>query len=75
MVRAKFRCDAINTIQQLNYEYSEVILRPVSQGSEEDKAFWKATPGGELKMNVVNPEAAKQFTPGQSYYIDFTPAD
>lgn len=41
----------------------------------EDARFTKATPWGELRMNVDNPAAAIQFEPGRSYYLDFTPAD
>jgi len=51
----------------LNTVYSEEI-------QSEDGRFTKATPWGELRMNVDNPDAAVQFEPGKSYYVDFTPA-
>ncbi len=44
-------------------------------GSEENKAFWDATPTGSLQLGVVNPEAWKQFELGKSYYLDFSPAE
>ena len=44
-------------------------------GSEENKAFWDATPTGSLQLGVVNQDAWKQFELGKSYYLDFTPAE
>jgi hypothetical protein len=41
----------------------------------ENGRFTKATPWGELRMNLDNPEAGIQFEVGQQYYLDFTPAD
>lgn len=68
-VRAKFRCSAKEgTTVFFHTVYSEEI-------QSEDGRFTKATPWGELRMNVDNPAAAIQFEPGRSYYLDFTPAD
>jgi hypothetical protein len=43
----------------LHTVYSEDI-------QSEDGRFTKATPWGELRMNVDNPDAAIQFEPGKS---------
>jgi len=51
-----------------------VKLAPVSGTSEENKAFFKATPSGEVTFLTINENAADQFVLGQSYYIDFTEA-
>lgn len=40
----------------------------------EDKSFTKATPNGSITMQVDNPAALDQFTLGDYYYVDFTPA-
>ncbi len=68
-VRAKFCCGAKegNTVF-MHAVYSEDI-------QSEDGRFTQATPWGELRMNVDNPNAAVQFEPGKSYYLDFTPAN
>lgn len=65
-VRAKFIC---------SYKKDDYInFAPVYSGSEENKEFFKATPGGEIRLFVVNAAAMEQFELGQEYYIDFTPA-
>lgn len=68
-VRAKFRCmGSEGTTFFFQTVYSEEI-------QSEDSRFTKATPWGELRMTVDNPNAAIQFEPGKSYYVDFTPAE
>jgi len=46
----------------------------VYDGSEENKKYWEATPGGQLQLFTVNEAAWSQFQEGKEYYIDFTPA-
>lgn len=70
-VRAKFKVDRVS--QTLSG--TEIELTPVMGDSEDNKKFFKYTPYGSLKMGVVNPDAAEQFTPGAEFYIDFTPAE
>ena len=50
-------------------------MTPVTSGSEEDKAFWNASPSGSIQLGVVNQEAWKHFELERTYYVDFTPAD
>lgn len=40
----------------------------------EDQKFCKATPSGEARFTIDNPEAIKQFTIGKSYYFDISEA-
>jgi hypothetical protein len=68
MVRAKLTCVC-------NDEQQGVVLRPVVDGSEENKQFFKYTPGGQVQLNVLNEAASAQFEVGKEYYADFTPAD
>jgi hypothetical protein len=73
-VIAKFRCNSIKDFGSSK----EVELSPVYPGptaSEEDKAFWTATPTGLLQMRIDNPDASIQFEPGRSYYLTFEEAD
>ena len=44
-------------------------------GSDENKAFWDATPTGSLQLGVVNQQAWAAFELGKSYYVDFSEAD
>lgn len=64
-----------------NYEQVEVrtmSFAPVSPRSDdpdhENRLFWQATPSGELKLQMVNPEAWSQFEMGKAYYLDFSEA-
>ena len=67
-VRAKFMCSGKEgTTVFFHTVYSEDI-------QSEDGRFTKASPWGELRMTVDNPNAAIQFEPGKSYYLDFSPA-
>jgi hypothetical protein len=72
MVRAKFKVDEVTQ----TVSGGKVTLSPVTSGSTENEKFFKFTPGGSLWMQTVNPDALKQFVPGQEVLIDFTfPAD
>ncbi|MDN3356097.1 hypothetical protein [Actinomadura sp. DC4] len=39
----------------------------------EDQRYAKASPSGELRIQVDNP--AVSFEPGKAYYLDFTPVE
>jgi hypothetical protein len=69
-VRAKFR---VNHIERAG-DGQTIQLHPVYSGSPENEAFFKATPGGQISLYCVNPEANEQFALGKEFYIDFTPA-
>jgi hypothetical protein len=65
-VRAKFKC-----IQVTQTETGiGVKLHAVTDGSKENKEFFKWTPCGVLDMATINDEAAKEFIVGKQYYID-----
>lgn len=53
-----------------------VKLRPVYSNNPEDenKAFWEATPSGEITMSIKS-SALDMFEEGKTYYVDFTPTD
>ena len=46
----------------------------VYSNSPENRKFWNATPSGKIEINIVNPEAVKEFDLGKEYYVDFTTA-
>ncbi len=51
-----------------------VVLIPVysSDPKSENAKFWAASPSGEIKLGVINPEVWKEFELDKEYYIDFT---
>lgn len=77
-VRCKFQCNAVT--KRLGYDWNtkgerflwEAEFNAVSDGSDENKSFFAATPSGSLKVQTVKDDI---FTPGKSYYLDITPAD
>lgn len=48
---------------------------PVVDGSEENKTFFEATPGGSIELTVVNKSALDQFEVGKFKYVDFVDAE
>lgn len=69
-VRAKFKVDSVTH----RSEGASIKLQPVTSGSAENDQFFRWTPWGAIELGTINPEAAKQFEPGQEFYVDFTPA-
>lgn len=74
MVRAKFRVTEV-TDTPGNESLKTIKLMAVTDGSEENKSFWKYTPAGDITMQCVNPDAIEQFEVGKEVYVDFTPAE
>lgn len=76
-VRAKFVVQSITRTQHWDKTKGEVQaikLTPVTGGSDENKAFYDATPGGSIDLQTLNPQAASYFELGKEYYLDFTKA-
>lgn len=70
-IRCKFRLDSITHTAQYG---ANVKFSPVTGGSEENKKFFKYTPGGTLEFNTVNEEAIAGLKLGGEYYLDIVPA-
>jgi len=72
-VQAKFRCLGI----EKTWDNIEVVrLQAVHAGkngvqSEENKAFWKASPNGEFTLRITNPESQGKMESSEYYYLDF----
>jgi len=43
-------------------------------GSDEDNTYAKYTPTASLSMTIANPALFGKFKPGDTFYLDFTPA-
>jgi hypothetical protein len=77
MTRAKFWCKKVSKVKFGNPNGDlgvEVELAAVYAGSEENKRYFQWTPSGEIKLGILNPDAAAIFEPGKEYYVDFSPA-
>lgn len=76
MVRCKVKCDAKEVSGAgTESECAHIKMSPVYDGSEENKEFFKYTPGGNVEFFVVNKVAADQIEQDKEYYIDITPAE
>lgn len=45
-----------------------------ADGTDEDNTFALFSPTADLKMMCTNPALLGKFNPGETYYVDFTPA-
>lgn len=83
MVRAKFRCTRVTRQATGRWhegkwhseETFEVAMEPVTGDSAENKEFFASTPYGDVKLGLVSAETQARFTPGRTYYVDFSPAE
>lgn len=57
-----------NAVAKSNGPYPE-------DGSDEDNTFAKWSPSASCDIHITNPALHGQFTVGQKFYVDFTPAD
>lgn len=72
---AKFRVWSIKPVElEGKVDHVEVILGAVTDTSGDNETFWRATPAGHLTMTITNPASFGVFSPGQEFYLDFTPA-
>ena len=70
-VRAKVVCENIEN----NAVTFRTVYEPDATKDAENARFTTDTPWGEIKLGINNPVALAQFSPGQSYFVDFTPAE
>lgn len=80
IARAKFRYNGWEDTQYAADAKSRILKFSTiyDQTIPEDKKFQKATPSGEIKMQVDNPAVLDKFgheAIGKYFYIDFVPVD
>ena len=71
--RCKFVCNRVAKAKGWNAETPflyEAEFSTVSDGSEENKKFFAATPSGSLKVGTVKVDV---FEVGEEYFLDITP--
>lgn len=52
----------------------DVVITPEIPPPPENAAFFAATPGGEIRLLMIAPDSATEFSIGREFFIDFTPA-
>lgn len=75
IARCKMRLESKITNESPNGSYISVQFKPVTNGSAENKEFWKYTPSGVLSYETINEGAASKLVVGKEYYVDVIPAD
>ena len=70
-VRLKFKVSEHTQRQHWNGKglLGSVKLSPVTGGSEENKAFYEATPGGSIDFSTINEAALKELPVGAEVYV------
>lgn len=73
--RCKFQCQSVT--KTLHWDRSGKFLHTakfsaVTDGSDENKQFFAATPSGSIEVGTYVPDV---FEVGKAYYVDLTPAD
>lgn len=81
-IRCKFKCDRVTKVASSHYNPETgnteprllygADLTPVYGGSEENKAFFDATPCGRFEVQSITPDF---FEPGKDYFLDVTLAE
>ncbi len=67
-VRCKFVCS------YKDEKTGQLSFSPVYSGSDENKAFFAATPGGNINFYSTNAAAFNAFETGKEYYVIFEKA-
>lgn len=77
VIRSKFRCAQVLESKDADGQVTAQIVKlyPVTGGSEENKAFWEATPSGAYEVTITNKAAFDHYVPGRCYYFDSIPVD
>lgn len=69
-VRCKFVCESYHVNGPISNRTYSYRFYAVHSGSEENKTYWKYTPGGTLEFQSVNHKLPIE--PGQEFYLDLT---
>lgn len=46
-----------------------------ADGSDEDNTYAKFTPSADCSITITNPALLGKYSPGDKFYVDFTPVD
>lgn len=79
-MRAKVRISGIEKHENTGHDRLDFVFPAKdgpypSDGSDEDQSFASYTPSASLSMTIANPNLIGRFSVGDTFYIDFSPAD
>lgn len=73
-IEDNMRCKVFCSYKQPVNDGVHLHFTPVVDGSEENKEFFRYTPGGQFMLYTVNLAVAEKYEVGKQYYVDFTEA-
>lgn len=73
-VRAKFFVGSVTKMASQGGNWSAVEVKLEAARGDDNKDWAQATPSGELRMQIDNPEAASQFVAGECVVVTFEPS-
>lgn len=81
-MRAKVRVGSVTphigadgkTAQETLYFHGVAADKYPADGADENNTFARFSPSVMFQMTVANPDLLGKFTPGDTFYVDFTPA-
>lgn len=78
-MRAKFQVVSVERFaggtEKLKFSAVSKSAAYPEDGSDEDNTYAKFSPSASCEIFVNNPALAGKFSPGDKFYVDFTPAD
>lgn len=77
MMRAKMKVSRVELMGSSETIHAAPVGRSGSypaDGSDEDNTFAKFSPSGSLSLQIANPALLGKIKPGDTFYVDFTPA-
>lgn len=74
-LRAKFKCVSVTPTSSTYAGEVNVELQAVTADNPENQSWSKATPSGNLKMFISNPDAVGALEKGKEYFIDISPVE
>jgi hypothetical protein len=78
-MRAKLRLDSVKRFQGECEVLEFHAVGPKgsypNDGSDEDNTYARYSPSAKLELTVQNPALLGKLNPGETYYVDFTPAE
>lgn len=77
-MRAKFQVTQVNRHPSCEVVHFAAISKPAgypADGSDEDNTYAKFSPAAKCEITIANPALIGKLSPGEKYYVDFTPAE
>lgn len=76
-MRAKFQVSSVEQFAGSEKVKFHAVAKSTAypeDGTDEDNTFAKWSPSATCEIHITNPALHGKFTPGQKFYVDFTPA-